>query len=57
MCREYCNVSLELTFAGRHALKPLVINIFVAGTPAVLKPSAARSAATDPAGFAEPPTL
>ena len=45
--------SLELTFAGRHALKPTVVNVFVAGTSAVLKPSAARSAAADPAGFRE----
>ena len=46
-------VSLELTFAGRHALEPLVINIFVAGTSAVLKPSTARSAAAVSTGFRE----
>ena len=46
-------VSLELTFAGRHALKPLVINIFVADAPAVLKPSAARSATANSTGFRE----
>ena len=46
-------VSLELTFAGRHALKPLEINIFVTGTSTVLKPSTARSATTDSAGFLE----
>ena len=44
-------VSRELTFAGRHAVNPLVINIFVASTSAVLKPSTARSATTDSAGF------
>ena len=46
-------VSLGLTFAGRDALKPLVINIIVVGTSAVLKPSTARSATTDPTGFPE----
>ena len=46
-------VSLELTCTGRHALKPRVINIFVAGTSAALKPSTARSAATASAGFLE----
>ena len=46
-------VSLGLTFAGRHALKPFVTNIFVAGTSAVLKPSTARSATTASAGFLE----
>ena len=46
-------VSLELTFTGRHALKPLVINIFVAGTSALLEPSTTRSAATISAGFLE----
>ena len=46
-------VSRELTFAGRHALNPLVINIFVADTSTVLKPSTARSAATVSAGFLE----
>ena len=44
-------VSLQLTLAGRHALEPLVINIFVADTSAVLKPGTARSAATLSAGF------
>ena len=46
-------VSLQLTFAGRHALKPPVVNIFVVGTSAVLKPSAVRSATTASAGFLE----
>ena len=50
MCRQYA-VSLELTFAGRHTVKPLVVNIFVEGTSAVLKPSPARSATTVSAGF------
>ena len=44
---------IELTFAGRHTLKPLVVNIFVAGTSAVLKPTTARSATTVSAGFLE----
>ena len=39
-------LGLEPTFAGCHALKPLVINIFVAGTSTVLKPSTARGATT-----------
>ena len=43
----------KLTFAGRHALKPPVINIFVAGTSAVVKPSTTRSATTASAGFLE----
>ena len=46
-------ISLELTFAGGHAFRPLVINVFVAGTSAVLKPSTARSAATASTGFLE----
>ena len=45
--------SLERTFAGCHALRPPVINIFVADTSAVLIPSTARSAATDSAGLLE----
>ena len=44
---------LELTFAGRHAPKPLMIKIFVACTSAVLKPSTTRSATTVSAGFLE----
>ena len=50
-------ISLELTCAGLHAVKPPVINVSVAGTSAVLKPSTARSAATDSAGFLERATL
>ena len=50
-------VSLELTFAGRHALKPLVINIVVEGTSTVLKPSTTRSATTLSAGFLERATF
>ena len=46
-------ISLELTCTDRHAFKPLVVNIFVVGTPAVLKPSTARSATTASAGFLE----
>ena len=52
LCLQYA-VSLELTFTGRHALNPLVINICVVDTPAVPKPSTARSATTAPAGFLE----
>ena len=46
-------ISLELTFAGLHALRPHVINVSVAGTSAVLEPRTARSATTDSAGFLE----
>ena len=46
-------VSLELTFTSLHALRPLVINVFVAGTAAVLVPSTTRSATTVSAGFLE----
>ena len=46
-------LNLALTFAGLHALRPAVINIPVAGTPAVLKPGATRSATTCSAGFLE----
>ena len=50
-------ISLELTFAGRHALEPHVVKFFVAGTGAVLKPSATRSATTASAGFLERATF
>ena len=50
-------VSLQLTLAGRHALEPCVINIVVAGTSAVLKPSTARSAAAVSPGFLERATF
>ena len=40
-------IDLELTFAGRHAIGPPVIDIFAAKSSAVLEPSTARSAATD----------
>ena len=46
-------ISLELTFAGLHAVKPPVISVSVTGTSAVLKPRTARSAAADSAGFLE----
>ena len=45
--------SLKLTFAGRHALKPHVINVSVASTPAVVVPSTAWSTTTDSAGLRE----
>ena len=50
-------IALELTCAGLHALKPLVTNVPIAGTSTVLKPSTARSATTDSAGFLECATL
>ena len=40
-------IGLELTFAGIYTFKPPVINVFAATSSAVLKPSTARSAATD----------
>ena len=46
-------VNLGLTFAGRHALKPPVVNIFIAVTSTVLKPSTARSATAASTGFCE----
>ena len=52
--RRYVHaISLELTFASLHALKPAVINVYVSVTSAVLEPSTARSATTDSAGFLE----
>ena len=53
---EYA-VALELTFTRRHALKPLVVNICVADTSTIRKPSTARSAATVSAGFLERATF
>ena len=50
-------ISLRLTFAGLHALKPPVVDISVTGTPTVLVPSTARSATTNSAGFQELSTL
>ena len=47
------DVTVELTFAGRHALKPLVVNIAVADTSTILKPSTTRSTTTVSAGFLE----
>ena len=44
---------LGLTFAGRDALKPLVMSVPVAGNSAVLEPSTTRSATTASAGFFE----
>ena len=57
MCLFYYAVSLELTFTGRHSLRPLVVNIFVADTSTILKPSTVRSAATVSAGFLERATF
>ena len=51
MCRHA--IGLELTFADLDALRPPVINVPVADTSAILKPSTARSATTDSAGFLE----
>ena len=42
-------IGLALTFAGRHAIGPPVIDIFAAKSSAVLEPSAAGSATTAPA--------
>ena len=39
-------VSLELTFAGLDALKPLVISVSIVGTSTILIPSTVRSATT-----------
>ena len=50
-------ITLELTFASLHALKPAVTSVSVAGTSAVLIPSTARSATADSAGFLERVTL
>ena len=50
-------MGIGLTFAGLHALKPLVINASVAGTSAVLVPSTARSATTNFAGLRKLATL
>lgn len=44
-------------FAGIHALKPPVINMSVADSSAVLKPSTAGSTTTDSTGFIECATL
>ena len=46
-------INLKLTFASPDALKPPVTNVPVANTSAILKPSTARSATTDSAGFLE----
>ena len=50
-------LSLELTFAGLHALKPLVTNVCIACTSTVLKPSTTRSTTTHSPGFLERPAL
>ena len=50
-------IRFRLTFAGLNAIKPPVINVFVAGTSAGLIPSTARSATTDYARFLEPAAL
>ena len=42
-------IGLELTFAGLHTFRPLVVNILAAKSSAVLEPSTARSATTDSA--------
>ena len=40
------SIGLELTFTGRHAIGPPVIDILAANSSAALEPSAARSATT-----------
>ena len=42
-------IRLELTFAGLHAFRPHVNNIFAAASSTLLEPSTARSATTDSA--------
>ena len=44
---------VALTFASLHALKPPVINVSIANTSTVPKPSTVGSATTDSAGFLE----
>ena len=46
-------ICIVLTLAGLQAFKPPVLHIFVPGSPALLVPSTAGSAATDLAGFLE----
>ena len=46
-------VSLALTFACVHALKPTVAHVSVAITSTIPVPSTARSATTDSPGFLE----
>ena len=46
-------ISLERTFASHRAVGPPVINVPVADTSTILKPSTTRSATTDSAGFLE----
>ena len=46
-------VSLELTCAGLHALRPSVISVHAACTSALLEPSTTGSATTDLARFLE----
>ena len=46
-------VSLGLTCAHLQALKPPMINVFVADTSTIPIPSTARSATTDSSGFLE----
>ena len=48
-----CYITLELTFAGLHALRPPVINVLVADTSTLLIPSTAGSATTGSARFLE----
>ena len=47
----YIELSLQLTFAGLHALKPCVIKGGVADIAAFAKPSTAASTTTEFAGF------
>ena len=49
--------NVELTFAGRSTLRPLVMSAFIAGTTTVLKPSTTRGATTVSTGFLEPTAL
>ena len=53
----HANEDDEPTFAGLHALRPPVMNVFVACTSAILIPSTARSATTDSPEFGESTAL
>ena len=51
LSEDVSTLSIQLTFAGLHAIEPPVINVFVTGTSTVLKPSTARSATTGSVRF------
>ena len=47
------HLNMKLTFAGLHALRPLVIHVLIVGTAAFLEPGTTRSTTTRSAGFLE----